>query len=115
MHLAAKPSDLSPIGEIASAYCISHNHLVKIVHNLRENGFIEAVRGRNGGIRLSRPGNEITVGEVVRTTEGGFNAADGAAHQPARQLDAVAQDAFRAFISTLDKYSIADLIDNSPS
>ena len=111
MHLAVKPRHLSSIGEIASAHSISHNHLVKIVHNLRENGFIEAVRGRNGGIRLSKPSNEITVGEVVRTTEGGFNAANGAAHQ----LDAVVQDAFRAFISTLDKYSIADLIDNSPS
>lgn len=109
MHLAAKPEQLSSIGEIASEHSISHNHLMKIVHNLRKDGFIEAVRGRNGGIRLSKSGGEITVGEVVRATEGGF----GAARQPECPLDAVVQDAFRAFIATLDKYTIAGLVDGS--
>jgi Rrf2 family transcriptional regulator, nitric oxide-sensitive transcriptional repressor len=113
MHLAAKPEQLSSIGEISREHSISHNHLMKIVHNLRKDGFIEALRGRNGGIRLSRAGSEITVGEVVRATEGGFDAADGAARQPECPLDAVVQDALRAFISTLDEYRIADLVDSA--
>ena len=55
MHLAAKPDRLASIGEIARTYRISHNHLMKVVHDLRKQGFLDAVRGRTGGIRLGRP------------------------------------------------------------
>ena len=55
MHLAAKPDRLASIGEIARTYRISHNHLMKVVHDLRKEGFLDAVRGRSGGIRLGRP------------------------------------------------------------
>lgn len=115
MHLAAKPEQLSSIGEIARAHSISHNHLMKIVLSLRNNGFIQAVRGRNGGIRLSRPGSEITIGEVVRTTEGGFDAVDGGVRLPDCPLDAALRNAFRTFIATLDDYTILDLVDSPRS
>ena len=52
MHLAAKPDRLASIAEIARTYRISHNHLMKVVHDLRKEGFLDAVRGRSGGIRL---------------------------------------------------------------
>ncbi|MEH7584710.1 Rrf2 family transcriptional regulator, partial [Priestia megaterium] len=42
---------LSNIKEIAEAYNISKNHLMKIIHELGKLGLIETIRGRNGGIR----------------------------------------------------------------
>jgi Rrf2 family nitric oxide-sensitive transcriptional repressor len=62
MHLAAKPDRLSSIGEIARSYGISQNHLMKVVHDLRKEGYVAAVRGRSGGIRLGRPAGEIVSG-----------------------------------------------------
>ena len=73
VHLAAAPQRLSSIGEIATAHGISHNHLMKVVNDLGKAGFVEAVRGRSGGIRLARPAREISLGEIVRHTESGFD------------------------------------------
>src|SRR4029079_622935 len=72
MHLAAKPDRLASIGEMASTYRISHNHLMKVVHDLRKQGSAEAVRGRSRAVRLGRPPTAISVGDVVRHTEGSF-------------------------------------------
>ena len=113
MHLAARPDRLASISEIARTYRISHNHLMKVVHDLRKEGFLDAVRGRSGGIRLGRPAAEISVGEVVRHTEGTFDLVDcgSCVIAPACALTAALQDARRAFMTVLDSYSLEDLVE----
>ena len=76
MHLAVQPGQLTSISAIARAYGISQNHLMKVVQDLRVAGYVDAVRGRAGGIRLARLPEEINVGEVVRHTEQGFDLVD---------------------------------------
>ncbi|HAO2891974.1 TPA: iron-responsive transcriptional regulator RirA, partial [Escherichia coli] len=49
MYCAANDGNLSRIAEIAHAYTVSELFLFKILQPLVENGFIETVRGRNGG------------------------------------------------------------------
>jgi Rrf2 family transcriptional regulator, nitric oxide-sensitive transcriptional repressor len=117
MHLAAKPDRLSSIGEIARTYRISHNHLMKVVHDLRKQGFVDAVRGRTGGIRLGRPAAQITVGEVVRHTEAGFDLVDcgSCVIAPACALTAALYEARSAFMAVLDGYSLADLVEERKS
>ncbi|HET6942910.1 MAG TPA: Rrf2 family transcriptional regulator [Sphingomicrobium sp.] len=112
MHLAARPDRLASIGEIARTYRISHNHLMKVVHDLRKEGFLDAVRGRTGGIMLARPASEISVGDVVRCTEGQFDLVDCASCviAPACALTGVLHEARRAFMAVLDGYSLADLV-----
>jgi Rrf2 family nitric oxide-sensitive transcriptional repressor len=112
MHLAARPDRLASIGEIARTYRISHNHLMKVVHDLRKEGFLDAVRGRTGGIRLARPASEISVGQVVRHTEGGFDLVDCESCVIARacSLTAALHEARRAFMAVLDGYSLASLV-----
>lgn len=112
MHLAAKPERLASIAEIARTYRISHNHLTKVVHDLRKQGFLDAVRGRSGGIRLARPAAEISVGEVVRHTEGGFDLVDCDSCVIARAcaLTSALREARLAFMTVLDGYSLADLV-----
>nr|WP_295374708.1 Rrf2 family transcriptional regulator [uncultured Sphingosinicella sp.] len=113
MHLAARPERLSSIGEIARTYRISQNHLMKVVHDLRKEGYVAAVRGRTGGIRLGRPASEINVGQVVRHTEEGFDLADcgSCVIAPACALTAALAEALAAFMRTLDGYTLADLVD----
>jgi Rrf2 family nitric oxide-sensitive transcriptional repressor len=112
MHLAAKPDRLSSIGEIARSYAISQNHLMKVVHDLRQQGYVAAVRGRSGGIRLGRPANEIVIGEVVRHTEEGFDLVDCGSCLIARAcgLTGVLAEALRAFMAVLDRHTLADLV-----
>ncbi|WP_310611334.1 Rrf2 family transcriptional regulator [Limnohabitans sp.] len=74
MYLTLKydSGELVTIDQIASAYDISHNHLTKIVHEMRGQGLIETTRGRSGGIRLARDPGAITIGEIVRWAEDDF-------------------------------------------
>ncbi len=114
MHLAARPERLSSISEIARTYGISQNHLMKVVHDLRKEGFVAAVRGRSGGIRLARPADEIIVGQVVRHTEEGFNLVDcpSCVIAPACGLTGVLAEALSAFMAVLDRHTLADLVAN---
>src|ERR1043165_3200087 len=72
MYVASMPQRLVTIQEIAQAYGISENHLMKVVHGLAQHGFVTTVRGRGGGIRLARPASKITVGAVIRAVEDDF-------------------------------------------
>ncbi len=112
MHLAARPERLASIGEIARAYGISQNHLMKVVHDLRKAGYVAAVRGRSGGITLGRPPGEINVGEVVRHSEEGFDLVDcgSCIIAPACGLTGVLNQALAAFMRTLDSFTLADLV-----
>ena len=65
--------NLVNIQDIADSYQISKNHLTKIVHQLATLGYIESVRGRNGGIRLAKKPKSINLGQVVRQTEADFS------------------------------------------
>ena len=70
MYLALDRTRLATIPEIATAYGISENHLMKVVHQLARAGIVETVRGKGGGIRLARAPEEIRLGEIVRASEG---------------------------------------------
>lgn len=112
IHLAINDDRLCSISEISRAYEVSHNHLMKVVNALARDGFIETVRGRTGGMRLARPATEITVGEVVRRTEEGFQLADcsGCALSPACGLTGVLAEAMQAMMAVFDSYRISDLL-----
>ena len=112
IHLALHDDRLCSIGEVARTYDISHNHLMKVANTLSREGFVETVRGRAGGMRLARPAERISVGEVVRRTEEGFELADcsGCALHPACGLTGVLAKGAQAMLAVFDSYTIADLL-----
>ncbi len=114
IHLGSSDDRLSSIAEIARAYDISQNHLMKVVQDLGHAGFVETVRGRGGGIRLGRLPMDINLGELVRHTEAGFDLVDCSACMiaPACTLPRVLAEATRAFLGVLDRYTLADLLDH---
>lgn len=119
IYLAVKDSDeKSTITEITEAYNVSRNHLMKVIHQLGKIGVIETTRGRGGGIVLAKQPEDITIGSIVRETEEDFHmvecfnsAANHCVLSPVCGLRSVLGEALAAYLAVLDKYTIADIID----
>ena len=110
-------SELATIKEISDRYGISENHLMKVVHRLGQTGFIVTVRGRQGGMKLSRDPSVINLGDVVRQCEDDLRivecfdeATNTCPIASACALPSVLDDALSAFLSVLDGYTVADLL-----
>jgi Rrf2 family nitric oxide-sensitive transcriptional repressor len=118
IYLAGKTDGLTTVSEIAEYHGISRNHLVKVIHNLANKGFILTTRGRNGGMMLSRPPSEIVLGDVVRNTEPNFDiaecfnqASNCCVITPSCGLKSIFREAYRGFIKAMDKYTLADALE----
>ena len=120
MYCAANSERLSRIPEIASAYSVSELFLFKILQPLVENGLVETVRGRNGGVRLGRPASEITLFDVVRVTEESFAMAECFESDTecplvdSCALNSALREALNAFFEVLGRHTIADLVAERP-
>jgi Rrf2 family nitric oxide-sensitive transcriptional repressor len=116
MYAAAREGQLITIEETAARYGISRAHLMKVVNLLTREGYLAAVRGRSGGLRLGRPPGEIGLGDEVRATEPDFDlvecfTAGGRCRiTPSCRLRGVLGEALTAFAATLDRYTLADLV-----
>ncbi len=114
MYLGSQPERLATIAEIAQAYAISRNHLMKVVHELGRAGFIRTIRGQGGGLQLGGDPSSINVGEVVRLMEGNLELIDcakpGCPIVAACGLRRVLDEARDAFLAVLDSYTLQDLI-----
>lgn len=112
MYLAIQGTRRSSISEIAEAYSISENHLMKITQRLSAAGFVDAARGRGGGLRLSRAAESVKVGDVVRAIEPDFNlvecfrADNTCPITPACVLRKALGEARQAFLDVLDGYTL---------
>jgi Rrf2 family nitric oxide-sensitive transcriptional repressor len=107
---------LTTIKEIAQTFDISKAHLMKVVNDLSQKGYLDTVRGRNGGIRLMREPRDINIGQVVRDTETQLDIIGCLEHRgycPIQRvcvLRGVLSDATEAFLAVLDDHTLADLI-----
>lgn len=117
--LALRDPQIVTVDEVARAHQISRAHLVKVAYDLSQRGYIETLRGRKGGMRLARPAEGITVGEIIRWTEAPlelvecFNPQTNTCPlQGNCHLSRGIQRALRAFLSVLDDMTIADIAVN---
>lgn len=58
-----------PLRQIAQRQDISEKYLESILKALVHGGLLEGVRGKGGGYRLTRPAEQVTVGNILRLTE----------------------------------------------
>ncbi|MFA8438075.1 Rrf2 family transcriptional regulator [Pueribacillus sp. YX66] len=121
MFLSLRRDDkLSNINEISEAYNIKRNHLTKIIHELGRLGYVETVRGRNGGVRLKKAPEEINIGEIVRRTEEDFylldcfdsNGMNTCVLTPVCRFKSMLNEALNAFFKVLDQYTLDDITSN---
>lgn len=112
LYLAANPDRLCSIAEIAKAYDISQNHLMKVVSDLSGQDYIRAQRGRNGGLRLAHDPADINVGRLIRHTEGQIDlvGCGDCKLAGACQLPDPLALALEAFFAVLERYSLRDVM-----
>lgn len=108
-----KTDELVTINEISKHFEILKNHLTKVVHHLAQKGYVETVRGKNGGLRLARNASDIKLGEVIQSMEMNLDVVD--CSKPLCplinncKLKNILNEAKQSFIKTLNNYTIADL------
>lgn len=111
--------ELCTINDIANAYAISSNHLLKIIHNLSKMGVIKTIRGKSGGIMMSQAPSDINLGELVIKLEPHFDLVPcfnkekaNCCIAPACKLKRILYTAKENFLAVLKEYTLADILDN---
>src|SRR5690554_5082384 len=119
LYVAVKGEQRSTIAEIAQRYDISRNHLMKVVQELNRKGYVKAFRGKQGGLLLGKPAEEINVGALVRDTEQDLALVEclGSDNRciiaPTCQIKFILSEALEAFFQVLDSYTLADMLEGS--
>lgn len=119
MYCAVNTDKPSRVADIAASFDMSETHLFKIMKVLVAADLIKTIRGRNGGVVLARPAEQISVGEVVRAAEENFLLAEcfdsGRKDCPlivSCGFNGLLHEALEAFMEVLDAKSIADLAED---
>lgn len=121
MVLASEPNRRVTIQQISEFHGISRNHLMKVASRLARAGILSPSRGRNGGLVLARPPEEVRVGDVIRASEPDFAlvgcmAGEHCVNTPDCRLTGVLNAALADFLASANRYSLADIVSpSSPS
>lgn len=116
IHIGLKQGERATISEIAQAYDISRNHLMKIVTRLAATGYVESIRGKHGGLLLKQAPEDMTIGQILRDMEPDmalvecFRSDCQCRIQPACRLTHMLDEALAAFMRVLDGYTLADAL-----
>jgi len=119
--LATRTESLVTIADVAGAFEISDAHLTKVAHVLGKTGWVDTVRGRNGGMRLAAAPRTLRLGQVVQRLEADFALVEcfGADNRCVLTdgcgLQQALAQAMKAFFAELDHYTLADLVAASPA
>ena len=118
MYLGMRRGEVVPIVEISDAFGVSRHYMLKVMNELVQLGYIEAVRGRGGGVRLVKRPIDVRLGRLICKTEpdrGVLDCVEDATVDcpivSACKLRKVFGEAQREFYRVLDEYTLADLID----
>lgn len=118
IYLAENAPGLSTVEKMAKALQISQNHLKKIIHRLAKGQFVESFKGREGGVRLARPPQQINLSAVLLYTESNIDLVDCLKQKPEEacpyqaecNLKLIISEAREAFIAEFKKHYLSDLL-----
>lgn len=120
VELAARETGerLTTSDEIAAAQDIPHAFLTNILQSLRQAGIVTSKRGADGGHKLSRPANQITIAEVIRDIDGPLAGVAGR-HPEELEFTGSAEPLQVVWIAVranlreiLERVTIADIAEN---
>jgi Rrf2 family nitric oxide-sensitive transcriptional repressor len=119
MYLARERREVPAvtIAEVSNQFNVPHNHLVKVTGQLARQGWIDATRGRTGGVRLAVDPSLLKIGQVIRVLEGRKELID------CEQLECrlsgscglryALNKSFEAFYAALDEFTLAEIIEGN--
>lgn len=117
IYLGTHPERTVRTREISEAYGISKHHLVRVLQTLSEHGYVQLHAGRAGGVSLARGPHQIQLGQVVlhaeptmRLVECFDTATNTCPIATACGLKKMLAEALVAFIDSLDRYTLADVL-----
>ncbi|WP_433850695.1 RrF2 family transcriptional regulator [Brucella pseudogrignonensis] len=117
ISLAAITDRVVTIEELAKRHKISRNHLMKVVQTLVAHSLVVGIRGRNGGLKLARPPEDIRIGTVVKLLEPDLKLVACLGDEPDTcifsgccRLTGAFRNAAKAFFSELDHLTLADVV-----
>ena len=118
IYVGLKDDELATIDEIVESYGINRNHVVKVVFRLGQLGYLDTIRGRRGGVRLAKDPAKINLSTLVRQTEEDWTVVEcfqergcQCVIEPACVLRKALRESLDAFFSTLEGYTLADLLE----
>ncbi|MCW5590195.1 MAG: Rrf2 family transcriptional regulator [Legionellales bacterium] len=108
---------LSTLDEIAAAFHIARDHLIKIVNKLAKLKFITTQRGKGGGIKINLPTLENSIYEIITHFESTLKVID-CEHPicPIKgicRLNVILDEASSDFSKVLKKYKLKDILPQS--
>lgn len=117
MYLVLARNRLVTTREISEAYGLSFDYIAKAAQLLVREGYVEATRGRGGGIHLSKKPSEISIGQILRLTEAESGLVECMRPGPTKCVLApscglmpILKDANEAFFASLDSRTLADTL-----
>lgn len=118
LYLALSPEG-GTVGQISDSYGISKNHLLKVAHHLGKLGYVDATRGKSGGLRLALDAEEINIGEVVLKMEPNLHLVECFDRKTNTCpiagvcfLEGALAEAKTAFMDVLRRFTLADVVQN---
>ncbi|HUZ93410.1 MAG TPA: Rrf2 family transcriptional regulator [Edaphobacter sp.] len=116
MYLGSRPEPMQATVTVRAAagmFNVPYAHLVKVAHQLGQQGFLITSKGAGGGLRLARSAESISVGEILRVVEPGDSVIDCYSQlcplAGACLLKGALDSAYAAFLDKLDEYSLAEV------
>jgi Rrf2 family protein len=119
VELAAAPPGTVKVERIAAEQRIPRNFLENILLDLRHAELVASRRGIEGGYRLARPPDEISVADVIRAVEGPLASVRGVRPDeleylgPAASLRDTWIELRAAIRGVLEETTLADLVRRS--
>lgn len=114
IHALAEQAGPEPmkIAEIAAKERIPIRFLEVILNQLKGGGFVQSRRGAEGGYRLARPAEELTVGEVMRYIDGPIAPVDCVSQSRPKGCEFPGGCAFYPFWNRV-RQAISDVVDRT--
>lgn len=107
------PKQRVNIAEVANYYRVSHYHLIKVVGRLNRMGYIQAYRGRGGGILLKQSPDQVRLGQVIRTLEPCHTVIQADSKSSVKfyqSIEYILSIGREAFFIQLNEFTLVDLV-----
>ncbi len=117
--LADRNPEILSATMIADHFRVSRHHMAKVLQQLAAAGFVEGIRGAQGGVRLARDARDIRIGDVIRALDDQplvecFSAeGSSCALLPRCRLKTMLARAQQGFLRELDRFTLSDCLEKS--